>query len=312
MADYIIKRLLQGLLVVLAVSIILFAIMQMMPGDPILLICGDRVSPEIQAQVRAEWGLDQPVVVQYLNWLSHALRGDFGRSIITGQDVWTLIQSRLPYTLLLSGLALVLQYLIGVPIGLLAAYKRGSLFDRVVVWVSTVLWSVPGFWLGVILVLCFSVTLHWLPVSGFSGPISLILPLCALVIPGLASVIRMARADAMDVLYEKMVVTAYAKGLNNRRVLLGHVLRNAMIPTTIMFFLSLPWVVGGSVVIEKIFAWPGMGQLLWSSITKQDYPMVQGIVIIIALLTVISNTIGDLLTGWLDPRIRNELRGPAA
>lgn len=312
MADYIIKRLLQGILVVLAVSIILFAIMQMMPGDPILLICGDRVSPEIQAQVRAEWGLDQPVVVQYLNWLSHALRGDFGQSIITGQDAWTLIQSRLPYTLLLSGLALVLQYLIGVPIGLLAAYKRGSLFDRVVVWVSTILWSVPGFWLGVILVLIFSVTLGVLPVSGFSGPASLVLPLCALVIPGLASVIRMARADAMDVLYEKMVVTAYAKGLNNRRVLLGHVLRNAMIPTTIMFFLSLPWVVGGSVVIEKIFAWPGMGQLLWSSITKQDYPMVQGIVIIIALLTVISNTIGDLLTGWLDPRIRNELRGPAA
>lgn len=109
-----------------------------------------------------------------------------------------------------------------------------------------------------------------------------------------------------------MVVTAYAKGLNNRKVLIRHVLRNAMIPTTIMFFLSLPWVVGGAVVIEKIFAWPGMGQLLWSSISKQDYPVVQGIVIIIALLTVVSNTIGDLLTGWLDPRIRNELRGPAA
>lgn len=311
-AEYIIKRLLQGILIVLAVSVILFAIMQMMPGDPIMLICGDRVSEEVQLKVRQEWGLDQPVYVQYWRWLSHALQGDFGQSIITGQDTVQLIMTRLPYTLLLSGLALLLQYIIGVPIGLLAAYKRNSIFDRAVVWISTILWSIPGYWLSVLLVLCFSVSLSLLPVSGFSGPQSLILPLCAIVLPGLASVIRMARADALEVLQEKMVVTAYAKGLNNRKVLIRHVLRNAMIPTTIMFFLSLPWVVGGAVVIEKIFAWPGMGQLLWSSISKQDYPVVQGIVIIIALLTVVSNTIGDLLTGWLDPRIRNELRGPAA
>ena len=312
MAEYIVKRLAQGLLVVLAASILLFGIMQMMPGDPILMICGDRVSAEIKEKVRAEWGLDKPVYVQYWRWLIHAVQGDLGQSITTGQPVLHLISTRLPYTLLLSGMALMLQYLIGVPIGLLAAYKRNTFFDRAVVWVSTVLWSIPSFWLGVILTLIFAVTLKVLPVSGFSGANSLILPLVSIVLPGLASVIRMARADAMDVLQEKMVVTAYAKGLNNRRVLIGHVLRNAMIPTTIMFFLSLPWVVGGAVVIEKIFAWPGMGQLLWSSISKQDYPVVQGIVIIIALLTVISNTIGDLLTGWLDPRIRNELRGPAA
>ena len=312
MAEYIIKRLVQGILVVLAVSVILFGIMQMMPGDPIMLICGDRVSEETQLRVRQEWGLDQPVYVQYWRWLSLALRGDLGQSITTGQDTMALIMTRLPYTLMLSGLALVLQYIIGVPIGLLAAYKRGSFLDRAVVWVSTILWSIPSFWLSVLLVLCFSVSLSLLPVSGYSGPASLILPLAAIVLPGLASVIRMARADALEVLQEKMVVTAYAKGLNNRKVLIGHVLRNAMIPTTIMFFLSLPWVVGGAVVVEKIFAWPGMGQLLWKSISKQDYPVVQGIVIIIALLTVVSNTIGDLLTGWLDPRIRNELRGPAA
>ena len=312
MAEYIVKRLAQGILVVLAVSILLFAIMQMMPGDPIMLICGDRVSAEIKEKVRAEWGLDKPIYVQYWRWLIHAVQGDFGQSITTGQPVMHLIMTRLPFTLLLSGMALILQYLIGVPVGLLAAYKRNTFFDRAVVWVSTILWSIPSYWLGVILTLIFAVTLKALPVSGFSGAASLILPLCSIVLPGLASVIRMARADALDVLQEKMVVTAYAKGLNNRRVLIGHVLRNAMIPTTIMFFLSLPWVVGGAVVIEKIFAWPGMGQLLWSSISKQDYPVVQGIVIIIALLTVISNTIGDLLTGWLDPRIRNELRGPAA
>ena len=312
MAEYIVKRLAQGLLVVLAVSVILFAIMQMMPGDPILLICGDRVSPEIKLRVRQEWGLDKPIYVQYWRWLSHAVRGDFGQSITTGQPVVNVIMTRLPYTLLLSGLALILQYIIGVPVGLLSAYKHNSAFDRIVVWISTILWSIPGFWLSVLLVLCFSVTLNLLPVSGFSGAASLVLPLAAIVLPGLASVIRVSRADALEVLQEKMVVTAYAKGLSNRRVLIGHVLRNAMIPTTIMFFLSLPWIVGGAVVIEKIFAWPGMGQLLWSSISKQDYPVVQGIVIIIALLTVISNTIGDLLTGWLDPRIRNELRGPAA
>lgn len=312
MAEYVIKRLLQGALVVLAVTLVLFLIMQLMPGDPILLICGDRVPQEVQLRVREEWGLDQPVAVQYARWLGHAVSGDFGQSITTQKPVMMLILSRLPFTLMLSGISLVLQYLIGVPIGLVAAFKRNSPFDHAVVWVSTVLWSLPGFWLGVLLVLGFSVTWPVFPVSGYSGLRSLVLPLLAVVLPGLAQVIRMARADAVDVLYEKMVVTAYAKGLNNRRVLVGHVLRNAMIPTTVMFFLSLPWVIGGSVVVEKIFAWPGMGQLLWQSIAKQDYPVVQGIVMIIALLTVVSNTLGDLLTGWLDPRIRSELRGPAA
>lgn len=166
-AEYIIKRLLQGILIVLAVSVILFAIMQMMPGDPIMLICGDRVSEEVQLKVRQEWGLDQPVYVQYWRWLSHALQGDFGQSIITGQDTIQLIMTRLPYTLLLSGLALLLQYIIGVPIGLLAAYKRNSIFDRAVVWISTILWSIPGYWLSVLLVLCFSVSLSLLRYPAF-------------------------------------------------------------------------------------------------------------------------------------------------
>jgi len=311
-ADYIAKRLLQSILVVFTVSILLFGIMQMMPGDPIMRIVGDRVPLEVQERVRAEWGLDQPVHVQYFRWLSHALRGDFGQSITTGQDVFFLVSSRLPFTLMLSGIALTLQYIVGVPLGLFAAYKRGKLFDQVVVYASTILWSIPPFWLGVILVLTFSMTFSIFPVSGYSGPISLVLPLMAISLPGMAAVVRMARAEAIDVFQEKMVVTAYAKGLRNRQVLIMHVLRNAMIPTTIMFFLSLPWVIGGSVVIETIFAWPGMGQLLWRAINQQDYPVVQGIVIMITILTVVSNTIGDLLTGWLDPRIRNELRGPAA
>jgi len=310
--DYIVRRLLQSALVVVTVSILLFGIMQLMPGDPIMRITGDRVPLEVQERIRAEWGLDQPLHIQYIRWFSHAVRGNFGQSIITGQDVFFLVSSRMPFTLMLSGIALMIQYIIGIPIGLLAAYKRGRVFDQIVVYFSTILWSVPPFWLGVLLVLLFAMTFSIFPVSGFSGFMSLVLPLMAIALPGMAAVVRMARAEAIGVFQEKMVVTAYAKGLPNRAVLFKHVLRNAMIPTTIMFFLSLPWVIGGSIVIETIFAWPGMGQLLWRAINQQDYPVVQGIVIMITILTVISNTIGDLLTGWLDPRIRNELRGPAA
>lgn len=275
MLEYTVKRLIMGIFVVLAVTALLFGIMQLMPGDPIQLITNPRVSPKKIAELQRQWGLDKPVYVQYFYWLLHVFRGDFGTSIATGQKVITLIQARLPYTLLLAGSSLILQYIIAIPLGLLAAYRENSRFDNLVVVSTIILWSIPTFWLGILLILLFSIKLKILPVSGYSGFNSIILPIMTATLPYLASTLRLTRSEVLEVLREKYVITAYAKGLNTKKVLIFHVLRNALIPVTVMFFLSLPWLIGGSVIIESIFAWPGMGRLLWKAISTQDFPVVQ-------------------------------------
>ncbi len=309
MLEYTIRRLLLGVAVVFAVSAILFALMQLMPGDPIQLISNPRIPPERIAMLQRQWGLDKPPAVQYFYWLKNIFRGDLGTSIITGQKVMFLIRSRLPYTLLLSGSALLLQYLIAIPLGLLAAARKGTWLDNVIVFLSIVMWSVPPFWLGILLMLVFAIWLRVLPPSGFFGPSSLLMPLATIALQSLARILRLTRSEVLEVLRERYVVTAHAKGLPGNKVLVSHVLRNALIPVTVMFFLFLPWLIGGQVVVESVFAWPGMGSLLWKSIASQDYPVVQGIILIISLLTVLSNIIGDILAAYLDPRIRLELRG---
>ncbi len=305
--EYTIKRLIIGIFIVLAVTVILFGIMHAMPGDPIELLAGERVSPERIAQLKAQWGLDKPMYIQYFYWLSRIIRGDFGTSMVTKLPVIELIKARLPYTLLLTGSALIVQYIIAIPLGLLAALKWNSKIDRIVVTLSIVLWSMPNFWLGVLLMIIFGIKLNLLPLSGYSGLKSLILPLLTLSLPSLAGTLRLTRSEVLEVLREDYVLTAYAKGLPKYKVLIKHVLRNALIPVTVMFFLYLPWLIGGSVIVETVFAWPGMGRLLWKSITVQDYAVVQAIIFIIALLTVISNTIGDIVSAVLDPRIRESL-----
>ena len=276
MLEYSVRRLIQGVFVVIAVTALLFLIMQMMPGDPIQLISSPRVSEAKIHELQKQWGLDKPVVVQYFYWFRHILAGNFGTSIISGQPVSSLILQRLPYTIMLTGPALVIQFLIAIPLGLM---------------------------------LLFSIKLHILPLSGYSGMASLVLPMATLILPYLASTLRLTRSEVLDVLRERFILTAYAKGLTSGKVLTGHVLKNAMIPTTVMFFLSLPWIFGGSVIVESVFAWPGTGRLLWKSIVSQDFPVVQGIIFIIAVLTVLSNTLGDILTALLDPRIRLEMKG---
>src|SRR5665647_42602 len=309
MLEYIIRRLLIGILVIIAVTGLLFAIMQLMPGDPIQLISSPRV-PEAKIQeLRALWGLDKPVLVQYFYWISRIVQGDFGTSIATGQKVLLLIKERMPFTLMLTGISLLIQYIIAVPLGLISAYKKDSILDRSLVSLTIGLWSIPPFWLGILLMIFFGVWLKVLPISGYSGMKSLILPLITMTLPGLASVLKLTRSEALEMLREKYVVTAYAKGLDRNKVLIKHVLRNALIPVSVMFFLNLPWIIGGSVVIETVFSWPGMGRLLWKAITTQDFPLVQGIIFIIAILTVLSNIFGDILSAFLDPRVRMEIRG---
>lgn len=295
-----------GIAIVLFVSVLVFAIMQAMPGDSIDLMVDTRVSPERVAELKARWGLDEPPVVQYFYWLGNILQGDFGTSVSMKQSVGDLIMQRLPYTLMLTGAALLIEYLISIPLGLLAATRKDKPADKALTVGTIVLWSMPQFWLGVLLMFIFSITLGVLPVSGYSGFSSLILPAFTLALPTLAQIFRLTRSEVLDVMRERYVMTANAKGLSSRKVLIKHILRNALIPVTVMFFLSLPWLIGGAVVVENVFAWPGMGQLLWKAISKQDFMVVQGIIFVITVLTVICNLIGDIISGILDPRIRLE------
>jgi len=217
--------------------------------------------------------------------------------------------SRLPYTLALAGLALLIRYALGVLVGLVVAVRRGSWLDHALVVVTTVLRSVPSFWLGILLIILFALRWNVLPISGYSGPVSIVLPVLSLALPTIADTMRLTRSEVLEVMREQYVLTARAKGIPGQRLLTKHVLRNALIPVTVTFFLSLPWLIGGSVVVESVFSWPGMGRLLWKAILAQDLPIVQGVVFIIAVLTVLSNTVGDIACAWLDPRIREEYSG---
>lgn len=304
--DYIIKRLLIGLMIVMAVMVLLFVAMQMMPGDPIRLICGPRVTPERVELLRHQWGLDKPAYMQFFFWFGNLLKGNLGNSISTGQEVSFLINSRLPYTLLLTGSALLLEYIIAVPLGLIAALKKGTKLDDNLVLTNMMLFSMPTIWLPLILIIVFSIQLKWFPISGFNGISSLVLPVSTLVLTSMAWTFGLTRSEVIEASTQKYVLTAEAKGLSAKRVMIYHVLRNSLIPITIMFFLFLPWLIGGSVIIENIFGWPGMGRLMMKAISAQDYPVVQAITLIITILTVISNIIGDVIAAILDPRIRLE------
>ena len=307
---YVVKKLLIGIPVIFGVTIILFYIMYMLPGDPIkLLLAGERVTPAKIEELRRAWGLDQPVYIQYFYWLSHVVRGDLGVSIVTKEPVTLLISQRLPYTLALMLISTLLSYAIGVFSGVLTALRRGTLVDSVVSITGIVGYSIPGFWFGLMLMLAFGRYLQILPISGYEGPHSLILPALSLALPSSAYVMRLTRAEMIEILNEDYIRTAWAKGLNERRVLLVHALRNAMIPVVVMFFLDIPWLIGGAVVIETLFALPGMGRLLYVSIIRQDYAVVQGIVLIITVLTVVFNTLGDIVVAVLDPRVRVERGG---
>lgn len=309
MREYVIRRLAQGILLVFVVTIIIFAMMQMMPGDPINLIMDSRVSEEKKAEVRAEWGLDQPYHIQYGCWLKNLAQGDFGTSIRTKQSVSEMIGQRLPYTLALVGTAIVVQFFIAILLGLWAAYRKDTLIDKTIIITTSVLSSIPRFWSSILLILFFSLNLKILPMGGFTGPQSLILPVTAIVLDSLSGILRLVKSEVIETFREKYVSTAYAKGLRNKAVLFRHVLRNALIPVSVMFFLSIPWLIGGEVIIENIFSIPGMGNLLWRGIMTQDLPIVQACIFIIAMLTVLCNILGDLVTGLLDPKIRAELKG---
>jgi ABC-type dipeptide/oligopeptide/nickel transport system permease component len=289
----------------LGATVIVFSILHLTPGDPVKLILGsDRVSPERVQELREELGLDRPLFVQYFLWLSGALRGDFGNSIAQKVPVSELIIERLPNTLKLSISSWLLAIIIGIPIGLISALKQYTAVDHVFMGLALFWFSVPSFWLGLMLMLFFGLQLGWLPISGAGDIRSLILPVMTLGLPAVGMLARLIRSEILEVLREDYIVTARAKGLREMIVMYKHALRNAVAPVVVYFFLRVPWFIGGSVVVETVFAWPGIGRLMYKAILTKDFPIVQGVIFIIAIITVISNLLGDIVTGLLDPRIR--------
>lgn len=309
MSQYIIKKLLQGLLMILTVSILVFSMLHLMPGDPIELMVDRKVSQAKKDEMRIQYGLDKPLPEQYINWIVNIFHGDFGTSIRTRKPVATLFNDRLPATLTLTGISMLIQIIIALPLGLLAAYKKDSIFDRIVMGISLFFAAIPSFWTAVMLILLFSVILSLLPISGFEGPAYYVLPIASLTLGSIASLIRMTKSEVLDVLRERYVLTAYAKGLRRKSVMVRHVLRNALILVVTIILLDLPWMISGAVIIENIFVIPGMGALLTNSILNQDFAVVQGIVLLIAVLTVICNLLSDIINAILDPRIRQSFGG---
>ncbi len=281
----------------------------MLPGDPIDMVVDAKVSAERKAEIAHEMGYDQPFMTQYVNWVKGVLHGDFGVSIRYKSEVWDLMSARIPYSLKLCGLALVLELLIALPLGLLCAIKKDSLFDRFTVNFSLLLTAIPSFWLGALMILVLAVELKWLPISGYEHWQNYVMPVMTMVLGGVGGTLRITKTEVLDVINEKYVTTAYAKGLPKRTVMIKHVLRNSLILVTTLVFMSIPWLISGAVITERIFGFPGMGNLLLNSIIVQDITVVQAVLLLIAILTVICNLISDILMGILDPRIRLSLAG---
>ncbi len=282
----------------------------MMPGDPINMMVDRKVPEEKRQQMAEELGLNDPFHEQYFRWVGNIVfEQDFGNSVRYKTPVIELMKDRVPRSVKLCGWSLLIEMLIALPLGLICAIKKDSIFDRITVSGSLLLTAMPSFWLGALLVLVFAVGLKILPISGYEGAEYYILPIFALVSSTIAGTLRLTRSEVLEVLNEKYVTTAHAKGVPYKKVMVKHVLRNALIMVSVQVFMSIPWLISGAVVTEKIFGIPGMGNLLLNSIVVQDFPVVQAVLLIIAILTVICNLISDIVIALLDPRIRIAMGG---
>ncbi len=313
MAAYVVRRLMQAVILLFIVSVLTFLLIHSAPGGPALLANPDLSREQIQ-QMTEQLGLDDPLPVQYARWLRNVLRGDFGNSYNTVQPVTRLIAERLPNTVMLTGLALVLSIAIAVPLGVLSALKRNSALDRVIAGFSFIGVSIPVFWLGIMLIIVFAVQLKLLPAGGMytlGAEFSLVdrlehllLPTLVLVVANLAELTRYTRSGMINVLSEDYIRTARAKGLPNRVVLIRHALRNALIPVITIIGVLLPRAVSGAAITETVFSWPGMGRLAVEAAMTRDYPVVLGATLTVALVVVLSSLVTDLLYAYIDPRIR--------
>lgn len=313
MVTYTLRRLIQACVLLVIVSMVTFALIHSAPGGPSILSNPDLSRDQI-ARMSSQLGLDDPLLLQYGRWLVSIARGDFGISYNTIEPVTGLIANRLPNTLLLAGVALLLSILIAIPLGILCAVRRNSPLDRMVASFTFLGVSIPVFWLGIMLIVLFSVQLKWLPGGGMSTlgePFALrdrlehlVMPVFVLTVANLAELTRYTRSGMITVLGEEYIRTARAKGLTQNRVIVGHALRNAMIPVITIIGVLLPRAVSGAAITEAVFAWPGMGSLAVEAATTRDYPVVLGTTLTVAVVVVFSSLLTDLVYGYLDPRIR--------
>lgn len=306
MSRYLLKRLLLALPVSLGVSVVVFVAIRLIPGDPALVMAGQAATQEVVQQIRTTLGLDQPLPVQYLYFLRNVIRGDLGRSLFNGAPVVEELAQRFPRTVRLALASILIASLIGIPAGVFAATRRSSWVDTLVMVVALAGVSVPVFWLGLNLILVFSVRLQWLPAFGYETWRHLILPSVTLGAASAAIVARMTRSAMLEVLSQDYVRTARAKGLAERVVVNRHALRNALIPVVTILGLQLGTLLSGAVLTETVFAWPGIGRLLVEAVLARDYPVIQGATLLIAATFVALNVLVDVLYGLLDPRIRYE------
>lgn len=304
MGAYIRRRLLQSVVVVWGVSVLVFFLLRLAPGDPVSLLLVESASPEQVAEAQAKWGLDKPIPVQYAVFLGRALRGDLGDSLFFQQPAIEVLMERMPATLQLSAAALLFSLSVAIPIGLLSALKRDTFWDYLGTGLAMIGQAIPPYWLGIMLILVFAVALGWFPTSGRGTLRHLVLPAITLGSVLMALVTRLVRSGMLDVLGEDYVRTARAKGLRERTVIMRHALRNILIPLVTVIGLQLGALFGGAVITESIFAWPGVGRLALQSINARDYPMVQAAVLVISVVYVFLNLAVDLLYVYLDPRIR--------
>jgi peptide/nickel transport system permease protein len=304
MLTYLAKRLAASLLILLGVSVVTFGLTFMIAADPVAMIAGRNSTPEIRQQIRHQLGLDRPLTEQYARYLGRLVRGDLGRSYARKSDVGPLIASRLPPTLLLMLGAIVAELMIGIPAGIYAASRRGRLGDKVAMTLSFLIVSTPHFVVGLTLLYLFAYLLGWLPLGGYGTFSHLILPALTLGLAGGGWYSRMMRSSMIEVLRNDYIRTARAKGLPEWRVITQPALRNAIVPIVAMIGLDVGIFMSGVVVVENVFGWPGIGQLMWQAIQSLDIPIIMGVTIVAACFIVLGNLIADLVAPLIDPRIR--------
>lgn len=319
MARLALSRIAQALLLLLLVSVATFGLLRLAPGDPGALLYGPNASAKDMAQVRERWGLDAPLYVQYIRWLSNTATGDLGRSYVDGRPVLSVIVERVPATLELALSALLVAAVGGISLGVLSARTRSAWLDRWIRLLTTAVYSTPPFWLGILVILIFSIHLGWLPPGGTQSPAvsggawdflrHLALPMLVLAAGNAARFARLTRASVLTVAAQDYVRTASAKGLSQSTIELRHVLRNALSPIFALLGVSIPGLLSGTVIVETVFAWPGIGRLVIEAALQRNYPVIMGEVLIVAAMAMGGSLLADLACAAADPRIRRRGRG---
>jgi len=304
MLAYIARRLIMSALILLGVSFITFALLYLLPADPVRQIAGRSATPETVANIRAQLGLDQSFIVQYARYLGNLLQGDLGRSYLQKTEVETLIASRLPASLLLMAGAIVCELVLGLTMGVVAALRRGTGTDNTLMIVSFVGVSAPQFVVGLLMLYVFAVQLRWFPIGGYGTFAHFVLPAMTLGIMGSGWYSRMMRSSMIDVLRQDFIRTARAKGLGRARIMFRHALPNAILPIIAMIGIDVGIFMGGIVVVESVFGWPGIGQLAWQAIQRVDIPIIMGVTLVSACAIVIGNLVADIASLLADPRIK--------